>query len=186
MIEVIEKVDYPAKTLLLESMFRQRARIFGEELGWDVTVVNGLERDEYDDLDPVYLVDLDDSGNLIGSLRLLPTTGPILLEGKLGNSFSDSARNITHPSIWECSRLCADGALVASRLVIGIGEIGIERGIESVIGVLEQKMIRLYRRLGCELHTIEEHEGYGHGPITLASFPVEQNILEPMKNRLGL
>ena len=33
----------------MDAMFRNRAEIFGERLGWEVEVRNGYERDRFDD-----------------------------------------------------------------------------------------------------------------------------------------
>jgi N-acyl-L-homoserine lactone synthetase len=42
---------------LKASMFRNRADQFKTRLGWDVTVnEHGEERDQYDDLNPLYLI----------------------------------------------------------------------------------------------------------------------------------
>jgi len=46
--------QYPA---LKDSMFRDRAGQFKTRLNWDVKVDhNGYERDEYDDLNPMYVI----------------------------------------------------------------------------------------------------------------------------------
>src|SRR5208337_5571231 len=64
----------------MDAMFRNRAEIFGERLGWEVVVKDGYERDRFDDLNPLYLVSVDPAtGAYWGSLRLLPTTGPNML-----------------------------------------------------------------------------------------------------------
>ena len=83
MIITVEQHNALKHSKLLEEMFRMRARIFGERLNWDVKVVNGMERDRYDDEAPVYLIYADDAtGAVKGSLRLLPTTGPTLRAGE--------------------------------------------------------------------------------------------------------
>jgi hypothetical protein len=61
----------------IDAMHRDRAEIFSDRLGWEVTVKNGYERDEFDDANPLYLVSVDpDTEEYRGSLRMLPTTGP--------------------------------------------------------------------------------------------------------------
>jgi acyl homoserine lactone synthase len=80
MIVVIEPHNAHKYSNLIDEMFRLRARIFRDRLRWDVQVVDGKERDKYDDEAPVYLIYTDDeTGEIKGSLRLLPTTGPTLL-----------------------------------------------------------------------------------------------------------
>ena len=45
----------------LTQMYRLRARIFGERLGWDVAVRSGMEIDDYDALSPYYMLVRDES-----------------------------------------------------------------------------------------------------------------------------
>ena len=49
MIMIVEPHNAEKHAYLLEQMFRLRARIFRDRLGWDVAVKDGKERDKYDD-----------------------------------------------------------------------------------------------------------------------------------------
>ena len=61
---------------LRDTMFRDRADQFKTRLNWDVSVdENGFERDEYDDLNPLYVIWETPQGTHSGSMRLLPTSG---------------------------------------------------------------------------------------------------------------
>ena len=72
MIVVIEQYNAHEYSDLMDEMFRLRARVFRDRLRWDVQVVDGKERDKYDDEWPVYLVYADDELRKVkGSLRLL-------------------------------------------------------------------------------------------------------------------
>ena len=104
---------------LLDQMLKLRALVFKERLDWEVEVNDGQERDIFDDQDPLYLLSVDECNNLLGSLRLLPTTGPNMLR----DVFSELTPNgrIASPLIWESSRFCTnpkfsmnDGQLVSS------------------------------------------------------------------------
>ena len=55
MLRYIYANDFSNHVELLSSMYRDRAWQFKDRLGWDVTIdQNGFERDQYDDLNPVY------------------------------------------------------------------------------------------------------------------------------------
>ncbi len=91
----------------IDAMFRSRALIFSERLGWEVVVKDERERDRFDDENPLYLNSVDpESGQYWGSLRLLPTTGPNMLRDVFPFLLSDG-RVIEGASIWESSRICA-------------------------------------------------------------------------------
>jgi Autoinducer synthase len=80
MLKLIEACNASRFPEEMDAMFRNRAEIFAERLGWDVIVKDGYERDRFDDVNPLYLVSVDPvTGRYWGSLRLLPTTGPNML-----------------------------------------------------------------------------------------------------------
>lgn len=87
---------------LLRQLYQFRHRIFKERLGWQVSSRCSLERDAYDELDPVYTA-FCHQGSIIGAFRLLPTTGPYMLR----DIFSELLRGESPPcasDVWELSR----------------------------------------------------------------------------------
>jgi acyl homoserine lactone synthase len=108
MIVVIEQQNAHKYSELTDEMFKLRARIFRDRLGWDVQVVDGRERDQYDDAGPVYVIYADKEGREVkGCLRLLPTTGPTLLADIFSDTMPDAV-HLSAPTIWECTRFCID------------------------------------------------------------------------------
>ena len=84
-------------------MYRLRHQVFHDRLGWEVTSDNGMEHDEFDRANPVYVLVRDDDDEIVGCWRLLPTTGPYMLK--------DTFPQLLHgqpapqqPDIWELSR----------------------------------------------------------------------------------
>lgn len=73
--------QYPT---LRDSMFRDRADQFKKRLGWDVSIdENGFERDQYDALNPLYVIWEKADGSHGGSMRFLPTTGRTMINEHL-------------------------------------------------------------------------------------------------------
>ena len=64
---------------LLAPMFRLRRRVFKERLDWTVSVSGDLELDIYDALNPTYLATVSSNREVVGCVRLLPTTRPTML-----------------------------------------------------------------------------------------------------------
>ena len=57
---------------LARSMFKDRARQFADRLGWEVEVhADGSERDEYNDMNPLYVIWERSDGSHGGSMRFL-------------------------------------------------------------------------------------------------------------------
>ncbi len=191
MIILIEKHNAHRYPTLMERMFRLRARVFCDRLGWDVEVACGQERDKYDDEAPVYLIYTDDAGREIkGSLRLLPTTGPTLLADLFSDTIPDAV-HLSAPTIWECTRFCLDDRILdkeqrlfaSAILIAALGDVAIKAGIESIIANFDSTMLRLYRRIGCEVEVLGSTSRYGR-PIYLGLFPVSEPILRRIKARM--
>ncbi|WP_027584279.1 acyl-homoserine-lactone synthase TraI [Bradyrhizobium sp. Ai1a-2] len=75
----IDANDHGGLGSLLDEMHQLRARVFAGRLGWRVKIEQGRERDEYDALDPTYILALTDRSDVAGCARLLPSTGPTTL-----------------------------------------------------------------------------------------------------------
>ena len=186
MIVVVESSNAHLHADLLEKMFRQRARFFHDRLKWDVRVVDGQERDRYDNEAPVYIIYTDDLGcEVKGSLRLLPTTGPTLAADVFFDTLPDAV-HLAAPTIWECSRFCLDEKVLAdgiegitftSRVLIAaMGDIALRAGIESIIGNFDASKLRLYRRIGCEVDILGSTSRYGD-PVYLGLHPISEAIV---------
>jgi len=109
--------------LLRDTMFRDRADQFKSRLGWDVLVDDaGFECDEYDEMNPLYVIWELEGGHHGGSMRFLPTVGKTMVNDHFSH-LSDGVR-IQSPLIWECTRFClAPGAdrRASAALVLGAG-----------------------------------------------------------------
>ena len=86
-----------------EEMYRLRHEVFHDRLGWEVTSDHGMEHDEFDHANPVYVLARGDENEVLGCWRLLPTTGP--------NMLKDTFPQLLHgqpapqqPDVWELSR----------------------------------------------------------------------------------
>lgn len=136
--------------VLRDTMFRDRAEQFHRRLGWDVTVdERGWERDQYDALNPLYVIWEREDGTHGGSMRLLPTTGRTMV----AEHFADVAdvSGIVSPLVWECTRFClAPGAepRVVAALVLACDEIMERFELTHLLAVFDARMVRVYRRMG--------------------------------------
>lgn len=135
---------------LKQTMFQDRAEQFRKRLGWEVTVdLAGEERDQYDALNPLYLIWEGPDGRHGGSLRALPTVGRTMT--------AEHFRHLTHgmriesPLIWEVTRFCLApdaGPGVAAALMMAGCELALRFGIEQGLGVFDAHMTRIYGRIG--------------------------------------
>lgn len=120
----------------LDSMFRLRHEVFGLRLAWDVGSAAGRERDLFDDLDPVYIV-CEQDGEVLGSWRLLPTTGPYMLKDVFSQLLYGTLPPVAS-DVWEISRFAV------SKRVAGNGSLGTIRAVTQLL--LEQLFTFAARR----------------------------------------
>lgn len=174
LIQGNEATQYPD---LMDQMFRLRARVFSDRLGWEVEVVDGWERDRFDDLNPLYALSLDDAGAVVGGFRLLQTTGPTMLADVFSACLPEGL-DIRSPIIWESTRFCVDKDLakkygprfssqVTSELLSSILEIGRHAGLSHVVTVIDVRMERILLRSHCPVDRLGEPADIGGVP-TLA------------------
>lgn len=193
MILVVEKSNAHRHANLLDEMFRLRARFFYDRLKWDVQVIEGKERDRYDDEAPVYIIYTDGlRGEVKGSLRLLPTTGPTLAADVFSDTLPDAV-HLSAPTIWECSRFCLEQGVLAggiedivftSRVLIAaLGDVAMRAGIETIIGNFDAAKLRLYRRIGCEVEILGATSRYGD-PVYLGSHHISETVVRRVWGKL--
>lgn len=154
--------------LLCDTMFKDRAKQFHGRLKWDVAVdSNGRERDQYDDLDPLYVVWELPGGRHGGSARFLPTTGRTMVNEHFlhlidGVSFCS-------PFIWECTRFCLAPdapARTATAIMLGGSELMRAFSVQHFVGVFDAAMLRVYRRIGASPDITGSH-GVGRSSISV-------------------
>lgn len=194
----VEGHQASANKNLIDQMYRLRAQVFKNELGWDVEVQNGREFDQYDDLNPVYLMWTDPAKKvLLGSLRLLPTTGPTLLYDIFRDTFPNDLE-LSAPGIWEGTRLCINQTAIARehpememktafcRMLLALCEVGVENGISTFVSNFEPPTKRLYQMAGAPLNYLGKADGYGKRPVCAGTFKSNQETLSVMRQKLGV
>lgn len=187
MIHCLYADELKAYPLLAETMFKDRAFQFRDRLNWDVTVdEDGQERDQYDALNPMYLIWQDPQGRHAGSIRLMPTTGRTMTAEHFLDC-TDGVR-ISSPLIWECTRFClapgASPAVAGGLMAMGI-EIGLRCGLEQALGVIYTRVLGLYRRAG-HVPDIIGTKGEGREKISVCIWNVTEEARDQLCRHSGI
>ena len=198
MFILVQESEYERNRVLLNKMYQLRKAIFFDELQWDVSVDEAGERDRYDDLGPAYLIWCDeDRETLYGSLRLLPTTGPTLLNDVFRRTYSPDL-DLCHPSIWEGTRMCIDADAIAAdmpqtgarsgmvHMLVALAECALAKGISTLVSNYEPHMKRIYQQAGAPLSEIGRADGFGRRPVCCGLFGVDQKVIGVMRDKTGL
>lgn len=176
----------------LDAMFQLRKRVFHDLLKWDVSVRGDWEIDNYDDANPLYVLSYsDETGRLRGSLRLLPTLGPNMLDDTFPILLGDNPQ-VRSASVWESSRFCIDPAIsqdrgsnqvtiAAAELMCGVGELGLSSGLSHIVTVTDVFLERMFRRMGCPGERIGEPQRIGSVYAVAVAWEVTPDLLGRMK-----
>jgi acyl homoserine lactone synthase len=172
---------------LKATMFKDRAQQFKQRLGWEVAVdENGEERDEYDAMNPLYVIWERADGTHGGSMRFLPTTGRTMVNDHFSH-LTDGV-HIESPFIWECTRFCLApdaGREVAAGLVLGAGEIMKRFHLEHFVGVFDPRMERIYRMYGVE-PMVKGTAGEGRDRIAVGLWEMQEAAWPKTLTRVGV
>ena len=163
-MEVLAGRPHELTSQLIESVERYRYKVFVEMLGWQLDTPPGLERDQFDHADTLYLAARDAQHNVVGTARLLPTTQSYLL-GDVFPQLMGGATPPNDPLVWELSRFAAvdfsatgSGALGQFSSPVAVGllekaiEVAAEQGAQRLITVSPLGIERLLRREGFRAH----------------------------------
>ena len=197
MILLINGSEMDRYPRIMSGVFRLRAEIFHSRLGWDVTVKDGLETDQFDEINPLYLVAVDPTATHVrGTVRLLPTTGPNMLRDVFP-SLLPAHEKIESPTIWECSRFAVDpkietpmdGHLVSEatgELMAAVIEVGLLAGLSEVMGVFDARFIRILRAAGTPPMLVGHTQRIGVCLTSVGLFEVSKNSLRNIQKACGL
>ncbi|MBO0134240.1 acyl-homoserine-lactone synthase TraI [Agrobacterium burrii] len=171
----------------LSQMHRLRAAVFGERLGWDVSITNAGERDEYDDLDPTYILAVTDSQKIVGCARLLPALGPTMLEQTFPQLLP-SGSLAASASVVESSRFCVDTTLAAGRggqlhlatltMFAGIIEWSMENGYDEIVTATDLRFERILNRAGWPMKRLGDPMAIGNTVAVAGTLPVNRTSFE--------
>jgi N-acyl-L-homoserine lactone synthetase len=176
---------------LLDRIYRLRALVFDRRLGWDVVVDNGREIDAFDDLDPTYIVVLTSAGDVAGCARLLPATGPTMLEMTFRQLLRDG-RLDAHDRVIESSRFCVDTSVAQSgavkqihtatlTLFAGIIEWSMRNGYDEIVTATDLRFERILKRASWPMQRLGEPRLIGEVTSVAGRLPADEESFERVR-----
>lgn len=190
MIRYLHASQLPRHPDLAAAMFRDRKAQFVDRLAWELRVSpEGWEMDDYDRMNPLYIILERPDGGHAASMRVMPSIGRTMV--------NDHFRHLNHgiairaPFIWECTRFCLSPAAGAEArawtglLMLAGQELGLRFGLSRALGVYEAPMARIYRAIGWEPAFIGA-EGAGRRRICLGLWPFGAEVRARIAARAGV
>jgi len=181
---------YVEHQTVLKQMYRLRADVFGGRLEWDVAITDGGERDQYDELNPTYI--LATYGNkVVGCARLLPAVGPTMLELTFPQLLRDGSLNANTTMI-ESSRFCVDTTLPAGRgggqlhlatltMFAGIIEWSMANGYDKIVTATDLRFERILNRAGWPMTRLGEPVAIGNTVAIAGTLPADRESFEQVR-----
>jgi N-acyl-L-homoserine lactone synthetase len=187
------RADFPRE---IAQMHEIRKRTFCDRLRWQVKTLRSWEIDEFDALNPLYLLSMGPDDAVRGSLRLLPTTGPNMLADVFPELLPDTLR-IESATIWESSRFSVDQEAASERsdnllntttgeLLIGIVEVGLMAGLTEVVSVYDAMFARILKRANCAAELIGKPARLGDIMGYAALFEISDRMLGNLRKAAGI
>jgi N-acyl-L-homoserine lactone synthetase len=187
------RADFPRE---IAAMHEIRRRTFYDRLHWQVKTLRSWEIDEFDALNPLYLISIGLDDTVHGSLRLLPTTGPNMLADVFPQLLPDGLR-IESATIWESSRFSVDQETESERsenllnrttgeLLIGIVEVGMLAGLTEVVSVYDAMFARILKRANCAAELIGKPTRIGDIMGYAALFEISDRMLQNLRKAAGI
>lgn len=169
----------------LYGMYRLRHTVFHERMGWDVETYDGLERDAFDDIDPVYMVARAGRRQINACWRILPTEGPYMLK----DTFPELLRGEPAPQapdVWELSRFAvtptssddcrqANFSGVTFKMMRNVLDFARDRGIRSYVTVTSVSLERMLRKTGIPLRRLGDGKAQRIGKVLSVACHIDVN-----------
>jgi len=178
----------------MEQMYRLRHQVFVQQMGWKLPMADQeFEKDEYDDEDTVYILSLDQNLDVVGSMRLMPTTKPHLMSDLFSHLLA-----VDEPigaNIWESSRTCikpnlgkkGEVNLILSDVFIGMTEAALILGIDKITFVANMLIYPSILKGGWQVTPLgfpkEDENG---DEVVAASVAITQEALRNVRKNRGI
>lgn len=197
MLHIVETHNRPEFQKHIEEMHALRARVFRDRLQWDVAVRDGKEIDRFDLEDPLYILSVnDETGQLDGSVRLLPTTGPNMLRDVFPILLPDGMI-VESPIIWESSRFCIEPDMdshsetsrihrITTELLCGLVEVGMRANLSHIVSVYDARMARIFRASNCPAEVIGTPTRIGRVMTYAGLFEISQSLWDAIAATGGI
>jgi len=197
MIEIIQ-TGQAGKTDLLFDMHRLRKRVFKDRLQWDVTInAQGLEIDQFDTPEAVYLLHLNAARRVTGSWRLLSCAGPTMLR----DIWPEYLQGLPMPSRRDCievSRFAVDcpadspkQAMAETQQAIAemfcaLTEFCMRIGVAYVYTLYDARIAKVIRKIDCTPQSVSESLPIDGMPCQAGIFKTDIQMLQKLRAATGI
>ncbi|WP_395646096.1 acyl-homoserine-lactone synthase [Terricaulis sp.] len=196
MIHIVTHANRALYGPQLEEMHRLRWQFYIEQRKWarlrEIQTVEGVERDEYDDEQAVYVMGIDDDGRVTGSMRLRPTDQNSLVADHFPHLLDDPASLRPGPDVWEITRIVRkpenrskDHALRFAMNTAMI-EMALARGVKRFVATADSFLVPQTRLLWRhKFRPLGLPAPYAEGEVIALDFDCDEESLRMVREAAG-
>lgn len=188
LILTVSPGQYEHQSHYLKQMHRLRAEVFRNRLEWDVAIEDGGERDQYDELSPTYILATLSGQTVVGCARLLPASGPTMLERTFPQLLAAGSLSATTAMV-ESSRFCVNTTLPTARaggqlhlatltMFAGIIEWSMANGYDEIVTATDLRFERILKRAGWPMTRLGEPVAIGNTVAVAGHLPADRTSFE--------
>jgi acyl homoserine lactone synthase len=187
----IRKPTTETELEILDRMHRLRAKVFRTRLSWNVRCLDGREFDEFDKLNPTYLIALSSRGEVAGSVRLLPAMGQTMV-ATVFPQLVHVGNLAAHIGMVESSRFCVDTDIDEGRgsghihnatlsMFAGIVEWCLINGYSELVTATDVRLERILSRVGWRLRRLGEPLLINETRSIAGLLPIDRSTFERLR-----
>ena len=192
MIHVVTADNRALYATQLLQMHRQRKAIFVDRRGWSALSVadDGGEYDQYDDVRAIYLLGLDDEGDVEIAARLRPTTDRSMIGDLFPEFIGPDEPPIGDADVWELTRYYTttqsreQGRMRRiAELNLTMVEIAARAGITRILSLLDLVIIGHHTRGALNSRLVGLPGAYAEGECAAIEIAVSAERVETIRER---
>ena len=198
MLTLVSQSAFEVNKDLLKEMFDMRRRIFCDRLGWDLTSINGLEKDQFDHNEAHYIIYQNpDTLQVIGCVRMMPTSAPHIVRDIFSNTIAPENRQKVDKIKWEVSRLgllpvakdSSEVGLIRKdtfRLLLAMFEFSQHLGLTEILAVVDFRMEKIFKICGWPPKRLGQPEIRPDSSAVVVSLEINKATWQRLKEKSGL
>jgi len=194
MIHIINRSNRKRYSRQLAQMHKLRHEIFVKRKGWTkLSSAIGMEIDRFDTKLATYYVKLDQEGNVLASIRSVPSKGFTMLSTLYKDICTVEAPPASEDN-WELSRYFVSerkfvgdfGHPVKYELFVALIEHSLSNGIRELSGFMETFFMQRAAQLGWKIELLSGIHDYGEGEGVAMNLRIDEEMLAETRRRLSL
>lgn len=194
MIYVIDKYNRKAFHAQIEEMFRLRHDIYVGRRGWKaLEKPDGRDVDQFDTNSTVYILSIDDVGQVTAGLRLNPTTGPHLIRDVFPHAVTEEPIPVGD-TIYEFTRWFVvkervspeENRRVAGELLVGMLEYGKRIGLTHISLCCDSFFWKTMQEMRWDVRRLGPVTRYPEGKCIAVLFDVSDRMISNTRQVRGV